>query len=156
MIDCLKSLKEKESLYKETVDNANAYLQGEFRTSIDRLTKELIPILAPVVQPSETSNHFSVTDTEKDMTLGVEGTRCDAVHEALNKFVVYEKFAEMTHKYDVGNFSKLLDDYNTPDELSCIREHLEIDRPKSKLDSTPIDDGGHPSSPVREEEEKAA
>jgi len=23
------------------------------------------------------------------------------VHEAINKFVVYEKFAEMTHKYDV-------------------------------------------------------
>lgn len=31
----------------------------------------------------------------------IEGTRCEAVHEAVNKFVVYEKFAEMTHKYDV-------------------------------------------------------
>jgi hypothetical protein len=36
-----------------------------------------------------------------EVDLGIEGTRCEAVHEAINKFVVYEKFAEMTHKYDV-------------------------------------------------------
>ena len=36
-----------------------------------------------------------------DIEVGIEGARCEAVHEAINKFVVYEKFAEMTHKYDV-------------------------------------------------------
>lgn len=35
-----------------------------------------------------------------EIDLGIEGNRCEAVHEAINKFVVYEKFAEMTHKYD--------------------------------------------------------
>jgi len=50
------------------------------------------------------------------------------VHEAINKFVVYEKFAEMTHKYDVQNFSKLLDDYNTADELKSIRAYLDIEQ----------------------------
>ncbi len=31
MIECLKQLKEKESAYKENVDNANSFLQGDFR-----------------------------------------------------------------------------------------------------------------------------
>jgi len=43
MIECLKTLKERESVYKESVDNANAFLHGEFKTSIDKLTSILIP-----------------------------------------------------------------------------------------------------------------
>jgi hypothetical protein len=31
MIECLKTLKEKESAYKESVDNANAFLHGDFK-----------------------------------------------------------------------------------------------------------------------------
>lgn len=61
------------------------------------------------------------------MELGIEGNRCEAVHEAINKFVVYEKFAEMTHKYDVQQFGKILDEYNTIDELHAIRKHLELE-----------------------------
>jgi hypothetical protein len=34
--------------------------------------------------------------------------------------VVYEKYAEMTHKYDVQNFSKLLEDYNTIDPAQSL------------------------------------
>ena len=77
--------------------------------------------------PKETTEVNNFPTGEPDLALGVEGTRCEAVHEAINKFVVYEKFAEMTHKYDVGNFSKLLDEYSTAEELNYIRKYLEID-----------------------------
>lgn len=43
------------------------------------------------------------------------------MHEAINKFVVYEKFAEMTHKYDAQQFGKLLEDYDSIEELIAIR-----------------------------------
>ena len=66
----------------------------------------------------------SQTFDQNQVYLGIEGTRCDAVHEAINKFVVYEKFAEMTHKYDIQQFGKLLDEYNTPDELLAIRKFV--------------------------------
>lgn len=45
MIDCLKQLKERESMYKEAVDNANTFLHGDFRLTMDRLTASLIPPL---------------------------------------------------------------------------------------------------------------
>jgi hypothetical protein len=41
-----------------------------------------------------------------------ESQRCEGIHSAINKFVVYEKFAEMNNKYDVNNFSKILEEYN--------------------------------------------
>lgn len=66
----------------------------------------------------------------------IEGIRCEAVHEAVNKFVVYEKFAEMTHKYDVQNFGKLLDDYSTSEEIAIIRKHLTLDPPS--IDNSPL------------------
>lgn len=43
MIECLKVLKEKESIYKEAVDNGNAFLHGEFRKTIEKLTSNLLP-----------------------------------------------------------------------------------------------------------------
>jgi predicted phosphohydrolase len=46
-----------------------------------------------------------------------EEDRCEAVHSAINKFVVYEKFSEMNNKYDVNNFSKILDEYKTEEEI---------------------------------------
>jgi hypothetical protein len=64
---------------------------------------------------------------DENLDLGIEGNRCEAVHEAINKFVVYEKFAEMTHKYDVQHFAKLLEDYNTADELKQIRSTIRLD-----------------------------
>ena len=83
MIHSLKRAREKEVLYKETIDNANSFL-SEFRSQIDSLCGQL--------------REF-------------EAQRCEAVHSAINKFVVYEMSAEMNNKYDVGNFSKLLDQY---------------------------------------------
>ena len=53
-----------------------------------------------------------------------EAQRCEAVHSAINKFVVYEMSAEMNNKYDVGNFSKLLEEYQNEKEIIEIEKHL--------------------------------
>lgn len=128
MIECLKTLKERESIYKESVDNANAFLHGEFKTTIDKLTSMLIPPPAAIAILQSQEADRKHLENAPDSLPGIESARCQAVHEAINKFVVYEKFAEMTHKYDVQNFSKLLDDYNTADELKAIRAYLDIEQ----------------------------
>ena len=46
-----------------------------------------------------------------------EVARCEQIHSSINQFVVFEKFAEMNNKYDVNNFSKLIDDFNL--EVEC-------------------------------------
>jgi hypothetical protein len=53
MIVTLKHLKEKESAYKEAVDNANAFMLGEFRVTLDRLIHSLVP---PASQPSSSTS----------------------------------------------------------------------------------------------------
>jgi hypothetical protein len=58
--------------------------------------------------------------------LQIESERCEAIHGAINKFVVYEKFAEMNNKYDVGNFSKQIDEYNNREEVESIVNHLNL------------------------------
>ena len=50
-------------------------------------------------------------DKIKDLQ-GLEEVRCEYVHSAINQFVVFEKFAEMNNKYDVKNFSDLIDTFN--------------------------------------------
>ena len=137
MIECLKQLKERESAYKENVDNANSFLHGEFRQSIQRLITQLMPKVAKSEMQSpenlsldRSSSNQSNTLEQSSVDLGIEGVRCEAVHEAINKFVVYEKFAEMTHKYDVQQFTKILDEYNTIDELQAIRRHLDLEDPQ--------------------------
>ena len=50
----------------------------------------------------------------------IENERCEAIHSAINKFVVYEMSAEMNNKYDVNNFSKLLEEYNNENEMQTI------------------------------------
>ncbi len=73
-MNSLTKAKDKESIYKESVDNANSFLQ-QFRAKMELLCKDLLEI---------------------------EGERCEAVHASVNKFVVYEKFSEMNNKYDVS------------------------------------------------------
>lgn len=143
MIESLKLLKEKESAYKEAVDNANSFLHGEFRDTVSKLTEMLLPQPLKVESMiKQVSTNSGGPPKEEDIVdLGIEGNRCEAVHEAINKFVVYEKFSEMTHKYDVQNFSKLLEDYNTADELRVIRSHLQIDPQIVSDGDTPVDDG---------------
>jgi arginine/lysine/ornithine decarboxylase len=46
MVECLKYLKEKESVYREAVDNANSFLHTEFKTTMEALTEALIPKIA--------------------------------------------------------------------------------------------------------------
>lgn len=94
MINSLKKAREQEVLYKEVVDNSNSFI-ADFRVNMDKLCQALL-------------------DIEKD--------RCEAVHSTINKFVVYEKFSEMNNKYDVNNFSKLIDEYNNEDEVNTIKE----------------------------------
>eukprot|EP00347_Sterkiella_histriomuscorum_P008514 403344811 len=96
MIVNLKKAKEKESQYKEIIDNANSYLI-EFRTQIQQLCNQM---------------------------KAFENERCEAIHSAINKFVVYEMSAEMNNKYDVGNFSKLLEEYNNENEMQTIQTSL--------------------------------
>lgn len=96
MIQTLKKVRERESEYKESVDNSNTYL-ADFRKQIEELIKQQ-------------------DDFEKE--------RCEAIHAAINKFVVYEKFSEMNNKYDVNNFSKLLEEYNNESELEAIKAHI--------------------------------
>ncbi len=88
MISNLKKTKEKESQYKEIVDNANSFLI-EFRKQIGELCRQLRLF---------------------------EEERCEAVHSAINKFVVYEVSSEMNNKYDANNFSKMLDEYKNEEE----------------------------------------
>ena len=96
MINALKKARERESEYKESVDNANSYL-AQFRQKIEELIKQLE---------------------------GFESDRCESVHSAVNKFVVYEKFAEMNNKYDVNNFSKILEEFKNENEIEAIRKHV--------------------------------
>lgn len=41
--------------------------------------------------------------------------------------------AQMNNKYDVGNFSKLLEEYNNEGELAAIEKHLFPDRVNVEL-----------------------
>lgn len=46
------------------------------------------------------------------------------MHSAIGQFVVFEKFAEMNNKYDVKNFSDLIDNYNQDTEVNSILESI--------------------------------
>lgn len=114
MIVNLKKAKEKESQYKEIIDNANSFLI-EFRQQIQKLCDEM--------------RQF-------------ENERCEAIHSAINKFVVYEMSAEMNNKYDIGNFSKLLDEYNNENEMQTIHAYLFPKDPEQDLISkSPLNNG---------------
>lgn len=43
MIETLKTLKERESQYKEAVDNANSFIHGEFKETMGQLISTLVP-----------------------------------------------------------------------------------------------------------------
>ena len=53
-----------------------------------------------------------------------EESRCEQIHSSINQFVVFEKFAEMNNKYDVKNFSDLIDKYKTEEEVKVIDDHI--------------------------------
>ena len=53
-----------------------------------------------------------------------EEARCDLIHSAINQFVVFEKFAEMNNKYDVKNFSEMIDKFELQEELNTVCEEI--------------------------------
>lgn len=87
---------ESEKEYKSIVMKANGFI-SKFVQKMEELTKQLCDL---------------------------ERVRVEAVHSAINKFVVYEKFSEMNNKYDIGNFSKVLDEFNNEKEVAIIEEKL--------------------------------
>ena len=53
-----------------------------------------------------------------------EEQRCEQVHSSINQFVVFEKFAEMNNKYDVKNFSDIIDTFKVEDEMKVINQEI--------------------------------
>lgn len=83
---------EKKWNYEKLLPQANDYLKG-FISKVDKLKNELVKF---------------------------EKARCEMIHSAINQFVVFEKFAEMNNKYDVANFSKIIDTFDLDREVSII------------------------------------
>ena len=48
------------------------------------------------------------------------------MHASINKFVVYEKFAEQSNKYDVGNFAKIIDEFDIGQEIEAVRSTVGV------------------------------
>ena len=51
--------------------------------------------------------------------------------------MVFEKFAEMNNKYDVGNFAKILDEYSTEAEMESIQSFIFKKNPEFKTPDGP-------------------
>jgi hypothetical protein len=47
--------------------------------------------------------------------------------------VVFEKFAEMNNKYDVKNFSDLIEKYNTEAEMATISATIKSETEQNRL-----------------------
>ena len=62
-----------------------------------------------------------------------EVARCEQIHSSINQFVVFEKFAEMNNKYDVNNFSKLIDDFNLDIECEEIQKEVNLNIKRNRL-----------------------
>lgn len=62
---------------------------------------------------------------QKEKLVNVEAERCEQVHSAIGQFVVFEKNAEMTNKYDIKNFADIIDKFNVEDEIKLILENVD-------------------------------
>ena len=51
---------------------------------------------------------------------------------------MFEKFAEMNNKYDVKNFSDLIDQFKIEDEMKIINDYLKEDKLNSTTTQTPL------------------
>jgi hypothetical protein len=49
--------------------------------------------------------------------------------------VVFEKFAEMNNKYDVKNFSDLIDKFKVEDEMKTITEIVKAETESSRVET---------------------
>ena len=96
MMTALMKLSNSEVAYKETVDEANNYVQ-KFRKIMLKKCRLL---------------------------RNLEFSRCDQIHSSINQFVVFEMSAEMNNKYDLGNFAKILDDFTPQQEMKTLDQYL--------------------------------
>ena len=64
-----------------------------------------------------------VSETQEELRK-FEEARCDLIHSAINQFVVFEKFAEMNNKYDVKNFSEMIDKFELQEELKTVCDEI--------------------------------
>lgn len=86
----------------------NADLQGiQYKDSIPEANEAIKKFIAKVNATQEELKKF-------------EEARCDLIHSAINQFVVFEKFAEMNNKYDVKNFSDMIDKFDLQEELKTV------------------------------------
>lgn len=70
----------------------------------------------------------------KDKLILMEDERCENIHSAIGSFVVYEKNAEMNNKYDIKNFSQLIDQFKLDDEVKAIVTEVEGAIPMNRLE----------------------
>ena len=81
MLDSIKNAEQMGISYQECIPEANEVIKA-FNTKVKETLEKL--------------KQF-------------EEARCELIHSAINQFVVFEKFAEMNNKYDVKNFSDMID-----------------------------------------------
>ena len=92
MMTALMKLSNSEVAYKQTVDEANNYVQT-FRHQMLKQCRSL---------------------------RNLEFSRCEQIHSSINQFVVFEMAAEMNNKYDLGNFAKILEDFTPYQEMKTL------------------------------------
>lgn len=83
MLESIRTAEQRKKHYSESLPDANEALKT-FTTKVKETQTELRKF---------------------------EEARCDLIHSAINQFVVFEKFAEMNNKYDVKNFSDMIDKF---------------------------------------------
>jgi hypothetical protein len=69
--------------------------------------------------------YYTKFQEQKERLVKVEAERCEQVHSTIGQFVVFEKNAEMTNKYDVKNFSDIIDKFSVDDEVKLIQENVD-------------------------------
>lgn len=69
----------------------------------------------------------------EEMVLQFEEQRCRQCHSSINQFVVFEKYAEMNNKYDVKNFSEIIEQFDLEAELKTIAEDIESKIQEAKV-----------------------
>ena len=96
MMTLLMKLSNSEVAYKQTVDEANNFVQKFRRILLNKCR----------------------------MLRNLEYSRCAQIHSSINQFVVFEMAAEMNNKYDLGNFAKILEDFTPQQEMKTVDQYL--------------------------------
>jgi hypothetical protein len=83
--------------------------------------REMLP------KATERLNEFKAKfDEQRDRMAKIEEQRCEQVHSTIGQFVVFEKSAEMNNKYEVKNFSTLIDSFKIENEMLLIKDYIDV------------------------------